>query len=221
MRNLITTLCVMLAATALAGTSAMADASAGVPKEVISKNTIVKLQLSTDLHSGRQKVGDRVAFTVMQNVDGPNGSLLVARGAPAAGHVTVSFPHGDFGKRGRITFTCDSVRAADGTQIPLHLTVTAPAESDTAADDVFSQNYDSFGDTTFGTDSFSPPIPDSQDGYVQSALPGGYYYAPSSWGGRLIYNPGRFFGGEDAVVKHGQKYSAKVSADTPLNAASY
>ena len=205
MRFLVPALCAIAFSNA-----AMAQA---VSPDVIPKGTPVRLRLDTTLRSGQAKVGAPVQFTVAANIDGPRQTLLVARGAPATGRITKSEGKGKFGRPGKLIFTCDSMQAADGTQIPLHLVVEAGSGSGPAADaaDVTdAQEY-----RAFSAPDFDPK------GYVQSSQSGGYYFQTTGDSSSLIYDLARFFGGQDAVVKRGQKYSAKVVADTPLNAASY
>ena len=179
---------------------------------VLHKGTAVPVRLETSLRAGRDKAGEIVRFTVDQNVYGPGHALLIEKGAEAQGKVTASAEHGSFGRPSRLTFTCDSVRAADGAEIPLALTVTAGADSGPAADAASRSEAQEFHAFT--------PTPFDPNGYVQSSAPGGYYYQQTGVSASIIYDPARFFGSsEDVTVKPGQEYRATVAADTPFPSA--
>ena len=199
-----------LCAVALTAASTLVQAA---PLPVITQNTPITLSIDTPLRSGQTAVGETVHYTVTQDVVGPNHVVLVAKGAPATGHVTLSTPKGSFGTHGRLVYTIDYVRGVSGVQVPLHLTVTADSDigaAAEAAEETDALEYRPFQDLGFGP-----------DGYVQSGDPGGYYFQQKGLEESEIYDPGRFFGGVDAVVKRGQKYTAKVEKNTPLDRAAY
>jgi hypothetical protein len=85
----------------------------------IADGTEVPLKLKHDLASGRSKVGEEVRAEVRRDVKGPNGEVVIARGAQAIGKVTESRGSRAFGGRGKLEFTIETVKAVDGTEINL------------------------------------------------------------------------------------------------------
>lgn len=100
-------------------TVAAAPAFAQDGKVTIPERTEVRLSLRQDLKSGASKEGSEVPFEVNRDVYGPNNQLLIRAGTPAYGKVVESKRRGIFGKSGKLNFTCDYIRLADGTRIPL------------------------------------------------------------------------------------------------------
>jgi len=204
------------AALTLAAGSAYADPAApsAVPGSltagVLAKGTIVRLRLDTDLQGGQSKVGDPVRFTVDWDVYGANHALLLTKGMEATGKVTASTEHDRFGRRGRLTFVCDSVRAENGVEVPVNLVVgSGSGAAADAADEMDAQEFYSF--------RLEPLDP---DGYVQSANPDGYYTQPNGSESTTIYDPLRQFNGSLKVTaKRGSLYTAHVANDISLPVA--
>lgn len=90
-------------------------------KVVLPESTEIKLTLEKSLKSGADKVGEEVPYEVARDVYTPFPAhiLLVPAGTPAFGKVTRSSRRGMLGKAGKLEFTCDYVRALDGTHISL------------------------------------------------------------------------------------------------------
>ncbi len=190
---------------ALAGTSSPAAAS------ILTKGTIVRLRLDTDLEAGSSKPGDSVQFTVARDVYGPDHTLLLTQGMAATGKVTASTEHDRFGRRGQLTFVCDMVQAANGVQVPVNLVVgSGSGAAADAADETDALEFYSF--------RLQPLDP---DGYVQSASSDGYYTQHQGLEETEIYDPARLFGGnlQKVTAKHGQLYTAHVARDISLPAA--
>ncbi len=210
MRFISLTICTALT---LAACSVSADSAApavtpgsvtpgSVTASVLPKGTIVRLRLDTDLEAGQSKPGDTVRFTVDRDVYGANHVLLLTRGMEADGKVTKSTAHDRFGRRGQLTFVCESVRAANGVEVPVNLVVgSGSGAAADAADEMDAQEFYSF--------RLEPLDP---DGYVQSANPDGYYTQPQSSESVTIYDPARQFSGSLKVTaKSGSLYTAHVA----------
>ncbi len=184
---------------------------------VLPKGTPVRLRLDSSLRSGRDKVGQTVLFTVTENVYGPKHVLLLAKGAPASGHIIASAGNGPLRRTGKLAFTCDEARTADGTRIPLTLRVTPSGENPPAGGVVVgvvagvrqepgSGGYVSPGNFTSGVDPTGP----------EGQLPEAVYRANGTFVEAGI-DPVQVLGnGQDAQVSRGEEYEAKVAADTPF-----
>jgi len=99
----------------------------------LAEGTEIQFKLKEELASGRSKVGDEVRAEVARDVKGPNGELLIARGAPARGRVTESRGARTFGGRGRLDFTIETVKAVDGTDVRLRGSQTNKGRSGSTA----------------------------------------------------------------------------------------
>ena len=207
MRFFVPALCTAIA-TASAASLLHADpvpAALTAPQAVLSQGTKIPLRLETGLRSGRDKAGEPVLFTVNQNIYGPGHRLLLAKGSPARGHVTESAEAGSFGHAGELIFSCDYALAGGGVRVPLKMVVTLGG----------SESADAYGaqEHVFDPGQISGQDPDD---YVQSAAPGGYYSQRNGSSASVVFDPGRFFGGKDTTADQGQKYTARVAADTVL-----
>ena len=184
---------------------------------VLPKGTTIHLRLDSSLRSGRDKAGQTVLFTVTENVYGPNHTLLLARGTPAQGHITESLGNGPLRRSGKLAFTCDEARTADGTRIPLTLRVATSGEKDKAGavavavragvrQEPGSGGYVSPGNLTTGVDPTGP----------EGQLPEAVYRANGVAVGAEV-DPVQVLGnGREAQVGRGEEYEAKVAADTPF-----
>lgn len=85
----------------------------------LAERTPVKVALMETLTSGQGKPDDEVAFELREDLYGPNRELLAVKGAQAFGHIIRTKKRGMFGKSGKLDFSCDYVRAVDGTKIML------------------------------------------------------------------------------------------------------
>lgn len=108
-----------LALSGLAQTGSAAALPGG--KIVLPEGTEIKLTLEKSLKSGAEKVGEEVPYEVARDVYTPFPAhiLLIPSGTPAFGKVTRSSRRGMLGKGGKLEFTCDYVRALDGTHVAL------------------------------------------------------------------------------------------------------
>lgn len=211
MRFIVSTICAVLAlgAGSVQAGPAVPPASSTAPGStvVLPKGAIVRLRLDTDLKAGESKAGQAVTFTVDQDVYGPNHTLLLTEGTPATGRVLVSTAHDLFGRRGRLTFTCDCVQPQGGAQVPVKMVSgSGSGAAADAADEMDAQEFYSF--------RLEPLDP---DGYVQSADPDGYYTQPNGSETTTIYDPARQFEGSLKVTaKSGSLYTAHVANDISL-----
>lgn len=85
---------------------------------VIPKGTIVTLQNLDSLDSKTAQEGDTVRFTVADDVL-VGDVIAIPKGMEAEGTITKARKSGRFGKDGKIEITYHTVRAADGTPVPL------------------------------------------------------------------------------------------------------
>ena len=214
MRFIVSTICAALAlgAGSVQADPAVAPISTVSPGSavVLPKGTIVRLRLDTDLTAGEAKADQPVAFTVDQDVYGPNHVLLLTKGTPATGRVLASTEHDLFGRRGRLTFTCDSVQPQSGVPVPVKMVSgSGSGAAADAADEMDAQEFYSF--------RLEPLDP---DGYVQSANPDGYYTQPNGSESTTIYDPARQFNDSLKVTaKRGSLYTAHVANDISLPVA--
>lgn len=191
--------------------SASAAPAAGTP-DTLKKDTIVRLRLDTDLEAGKSEPGDPIQFTVDKDVYGSDHALLLTKGMTATGKVTASTAHDRFGRRGRLTFICKSVQAANGVSVPVNLVVgSGSGAAADAADEMDAQQFYSF--------RLEPLDP---NGYVQSANPNGYYTQPQGSESTTIYDPARQFTGSLKVTaKRGSLYTAHVARDVSVPVAQH
>lgn len=88
---------------------------------VISDGTELRVRLLDDLSSSSAQPDQRVRFEVVDDVL-VDGVTVIARGAAASGTVTNAQRKKSFGRRGKLDFTIDYVKAVDGQQIRLRVT---------------------------------------------------------------------------------------------------
>ncbi len=92
------------------------------PQQVLPAGTRFSVTLKQTLVSGKGKTGEPVSFAVTNDVLAPDGkTVLVARDTPALGVLKVSDGPKNFGRPGKLAFTCDVVNQGDGGQIPVRL----------------------------------------------------------------------------------------------------
>ena len=89
--------------------------------------TLVHLSLHDSLSSATNKLADSVQFQVTADVK--VGQLVViAKGSIASGHVAVVKPKTMLGRSGKLEFTVDHVKAADGSDVRLRASSTRTSE---------------------------------------------------------------------------------------------
>jgi hypothetical protein len=85
---------------------------------VLQDRTRVSLAFVEDISSSTAKQNDTVKFVVAEDVL-VNGTVLIAKGSEAVGHVTLAKSKGRWGKDGKLRITVDSVKAVDGNNVRL------------------------------------------------------------------------------------------------------
>lgn len=99
---------------------AIGAAAAGpAAADYLTDGTKVPLVLEDRVKSGADKKGDRVDFTVAQDVLGPEGRVLIKKGTPALGQILNSRKAGFIGRQGRVAFSIDLTTTVDGQKVPL------------------------------------------------------------------------------------------------------
>lgn len=81
----------------------------------------IRLVLMEDISSATANQGDRVNFTVADDVK-VGDTIIIAKGATAAGTITEAKKKGMLGRGGKLTMTMDQVKAVDGQNIRLRAT---------------------------------------------------------------------------------------------------
>jgi hypothetical protein len=129
--RLITLLASMLAAVPLAGQSPRADARAAAAANsrtqmpvVIPAGTPLTVVIDEDLSSASVNQGQRVAFHLPADYS-EFGHVLIAQGTPVRGTVAHVARRSAGGNPGTVTVQVTSVRAVDGSRIPLRGTKKA------------------------------------------------------------------------------------------------
>ena len=98
---------------------------------VLPQGTMVRLRTLSQLSSQENKVGQRFDLEVAEDVL-LNGRVVIPRGSPAVGDVTLVKKKGMWGKSGKLEARVLSVRA-NGKDIPVRGTVGDKGETGTAA----------------------------------------------------------------------------------------
>ncbi len=91
-------------------------------KILIEKGTVVRLELAEGLTSQESKTGDTVRFTVIEDVT-IDGNTVIREGSEALGRVSEAKAAKGWGKSGKLDITIETVKAIDGSRIPLTATV--------------------------------------------------------------------------------------------------
>lgn len=105
------------------GSSNLDTAPVDVPAE-----TLVEIQLLTDVDSAKSKVGDSVEYQVASNVE-IDGRIVIPKGTRGVGKVTEVTKAGSLGKNGRVVIDFGSISAFDGTTIRLRISEKATEEN--------------------------------------------------------------------------------------------
>ena len=90
----------------------------------IPDGTEVKLVLKNPVSSATARQEQRIEFTASEQVV-VHGVTVIEKGAPAVGHVTEAQPAKGFGRKGKLNFSIDTVRATSGENIRLRSSKTA------------------------------------------------------------------------------------------------
>ena len=105
-----------------------------IPKEnaYIPKGTVISVELTEELSSKKNHVGDDVKLKTLDNII-INDVIVVPAGSLVSGEVTKCTSSGLFGRAGKLEFTINSVKAVNGVEIPLQYTELKEAGSDDGA----------------------------------------------------------------------------------------
>ncbi len=87
----------------------------------IPDGTTVSVVLDEDLSSGSSHQNDPVHFVVAEEVK-VAGTVLIAKGSSAKGHITEAEPKGKWGHTGRLAYSVDYATAVDGSNVRLRAT---------------------------------------------------------------------------------------------------
>ena len=94
----------------------------------VTPGSSVTLQFRNTVSSKAVRVGSQINLSVLDGIY-IGDKMVVAPGAEAIGTVRYSKPNGIIGSAGSITIEAVSVRAVDGTQIPVHGSVSIQGKS--------------------------------------------------------------------------------------------
>jgi len=83
------------------------------------ESTKIRVELAKELSTNKSKKGEEVICRVKEDVLGPNKEVLIRKGARATGVVVEAKGAGWLGKKGKLSFSIDTVEAVDGTKISL------------------------------------------------------------------------------------------------------
>lgn len=89
----------------------------------IPDGTIVSVALAEALSSGTSHQNDPVHCEVTEDIK-VGDAVVIAKGAPAIGHVTEAEPKGRWGHSGRLAFSIDYAKAVDRTNVRLRASST-------------------------------------------------------------------------------------------------
>jgi hypothetical protein len=92
--------------------------------------TALRLVLSDPLSSATNEVDDPVRFEVTEEVK-VGGTVVIAKGSTAVGHVVEVEPKRRLGRAGKLNFTLDHVKAVDGSNLRLRASSTRKGDDKT------------------------------------------------------------------------------------------
>lgn len=87
----------------------------------IPDGTEFEIELKNNLSGQEAKMGDKVDFTVVRDVQ-INGVTVIEKGASATARITVGKKAGYWGKSGKLEWAMNDVQAVDGVRIPVRFT---------------------------------------------------------------------------------------------------
>lgn len=96
----------------------------------VSDATALRLVLSDPLSSSTSEVDDPVRFEVTEEVR-VGGTVVVAKGSTAVGHVVEVEPKRRLGRAGKLNFSIDHVKAVDGSNLRLRASSTRKGDDKT------------------------------------------------------------------------------------------
>ncbi|WP_346353565.1 hypothetical protein [Azotosporobacter soli] len=95
---------------------AYTDGQIGATNATITKDTLVKIKLTSALDSKTAKAGDTVAFQAADDVL-VNGILVIGKGAEGSGKVLKAEGAQNFGRDAQLQLSFDSLKTMDGKEI--------------------------------------------------------------------------------------------------------
>ena len=94
----------------------------------ITSGTPIKLSLFHTINGKTSRIGKRVTFRLMDDVN-INGNKVLSAGTRAFGEIVSIDKPGLFGKPGALSIDVKEIRAVDGTDVQLSGTIDATGES--------------------------------------------------------------------------------------------
>lgn len=94
----------------------------------LPKETLVKINLLTEIHSGNSRVGQRIRYRVVDDVMVDN-RVVIPAGAEGEGQVTAVQAAGRFGQGGRVEIDWGSVPTIDGTPVVMAVSERAAEQN--------------------------------------------------------------------------------------------
>lgn len=94
------------------------QASFAYSQKTIQEGTVVRVRLLETLDSRSANNGDMVILEVSDPIM-VDGTTLIESGAKVTGKITESVKNKNLGRKGKLDFTIDFVKAVDGQNIPL------------------------------------------------------------------------------------------------------
>lgn len=89
----------------------------------VPKGTMIRAELLTEVNSGRNKVGDKISFKVLEDIK-IGDAVVVAKGTTGDGYVKTVKRAGMFGKGGAIELDASNVKTLNGVEVPLTMDVS-------------------------------------------------------------------------------------------------
>lgn len=96
---------------------APAQAAPAPALETVPAKTLVLLAVDAHFTSGQVQFGEDIPFYVVRPVLGRGGNILIPIGAEGHGTITFCEPAAPGGMPGKLSYSCGSVRAADGSEV--------------------------------------------------------------------------------------------------------
>lgn len=110
------------------GKLAYASGQPEVEQLEVAKDTLVKIKLTAALSTKSNRVGDPVSFQASEDVY-VNGLLVIAKGAPGIGKISKVERAQNFGRDAKLEIEYESIKAVDGTVLPIFLGEKAKEET--------------------------------------------------------------------------------------------
>lgn len=105
----------------------------GSPETVkIPDGTVVQVVLTQALSSANNHQNDAVHFEVADDIR-VGGVLVIAKGAPAVGHISEAEPKGRWGHSGKLSYSVDYAKAVDGSNVRLRASASQGGQDSKAA----------------------------------------------------------------------------------------